>query len=34
MTAENVWALRLFKYSTYYLGILFLGLVIDKALIV
>ena len=34
MTAENVWALRLFKYSTYYLGILILGLVIDKALIV
>ena len=34
MTAENVWALRLYKYSTYNLGILFLGLVIDKALIV
>ena len=30
---ERVWAIRLFRYSTFYLAALFLGLVLDRALV-
>ena len=30
-TLETVWAIRLFRYSTFYLAALFLGLVLDRA---
>jgi protoheme IX farnesyltransferase len=33
MTMDLLWARRLFKYSTYYLAFLFVGLVFDKAII-
>ncbi len=32
-TLEKVWAIRLFRYSTFYLAALFLGLVLDRALV-